>query len=139
MISKVIEITTIEELENINQIYLDKLFIIDFSASWCPPCQMIKPIFAELSNQYTNCVFLKVDIDKSSELKDFFRPKLLPTFFLMKNGNIFYKWTGANQDTLLPPTTASATSPSPTRPIRRSLLRAGTAFARTTTAQAASR
>ena len=72
MISKVIEITTIEELENINQIYLDKLFIIDFSASWCPPCQMIKPIFAELSNQYTNCVFLKVDIDKSSELKDFF-------------------------------------------------------------------
>ncbi len=100
MISKVIEITTIEELENINQIYLDKLFIIDFSASWCPPCQMIKPIFAELSNQYTNCVFLKVDIDKSSELKDFFRPKSLPTFFLMKNGNIFYKWTGANQDTL---------------------------------------
>ena len=98
--SNVIEITTLEELENINQIYINQLIIIDFSASWCSPCQMIKPIFADLSNQYINCVFLKVDVDKSIELQDFFKPKLLPTFFLMKNGNIFYKWTGANPDTL---------------------------------------
>jgi len=98
--SKVIEITTLEELENINQIYIDQLIIIDFSASWCPPCQMIKPIFADLSNQYIDCVFLKIDVDKSNELRNFFKPKSLPTFFLMKNGNIFYKWTGANSDTL---------------------------------------
>ena len=26
--------------------------IIDFTATWCPPCQMIKPIYEQLAQQY---------------------------------------------------------------------------------------
>jgi thiol-disulfide isomerase/thioredoxin len=40
--------------------------IVDFSATWCGPCQMIGPFFALLSENaaYANLVFVKVDVDK---------------------------------------------------------------------------
>ncbi|KAG0324701.1 hypothetical protein BG004_003382, partial [Podila humilis] len=36
--------------------------------AWCGPCQMIKPIFEKLSNQYKHVVFVKVDVDQNQEI-----------------------------------------------------------------------
>jgi thioredoxin 1 len=38
------------------------LQVIDFTASWCPPCQAIKPIFEGLATQNADVNFLKVDL-----------------------------------------------------------------------------
>ncbi|XP_008936332.1 PREDICTED: thioredoxin-like, partial [Merops nubicus] len=41
----------------------DKLVIVDFSATWCGPCKMIKPFFHSLCDKYSEAVFIEIDVD----------------------------------------------------------------------------
>ena len=41
----------------------DKLIVVEFSATWCGPCKMIKPFFQSLSEKYSSVVFLEIDVD----------------------------------------------------------------------------
>jgi thioredoxin 1 len=38
----------------------DKLVIIDYSTTWCGPCKVIAPKFDELSEKYSDSIFVKV-------------------------------------------------------------------------------
>ena len=97
-ITRVVEIDNMEQLIRVSK--LSNLIIIDFSATWCGPCQDIKPYFKELSIIYKDCIFLSVDVDESQELSDFFEIQNLPTFAFIKHENIFYKLTGCQPEIL---------------------------------------
>lgn len=38
--------------------------VVDFTASWCGPCKLMAPVFAELSRKFGQLVFVKVDVDE---------------------------------------------------------------------------
>ena len=42
-----------------------KPLVIDFTASWCPPCKRIGPIFEGLISKYPELVMKKVDVDEN--------------------------------------------------------------------------
>lgn len=60
--------------------------IVDFTASWCPPCRAIKPYFEDLSKIYTDVQFLKVDVDNLPDVASKAGVRSMPTFVLYKNG-----------------------------------------------------
>lgn len=42
----------------------EKQVVVDFTATWCPPCRVIAPVFAEFAKKIPDAVFLKVDVDE---------------------------------------------------------------------------
>ncbi|EPS63764.1 hypothetical protein M569_11021, partial [Genlisea aurea] len=45
---------------------LNKLTVVDFSATWCGPCRFMEPIFNDFSRKYTDVDFVKIDVDELS-------------------------------------------------------------------------
>jgi len=61
------------------------LVVVDFTASWCGPCQRIAPHFNTLSDVYVQAVFLKVDIDHCREIAQAHGVTAVPTFIFFRN------------------------------------------------------
>ena len=57
----------------------DKPAIVDFTATWCGPCQRIAPILDELAAEYDGkIVIYKVDVDASGDLAKAFGIQSIP-------------------------------------------------------------
>ncbi|XP_034841658.1 thioredoxin-like [Mirounga leonina] len=76
----------------------DKLVVVAFSATWCGPCQMIKPSFHPLSEKYSNVVFLEVDVDDCQDVVSECEVKCMPTFQFFENGQKVGEFSGANKE-----------------------------------------
>ncbi|KAG6499030.1 hypothetical protein ZIOFF_038786 [Zingiber officinale] len=74
--------------------------VIDFTASWCGPCRMIAPIFADLAMKFPNVIFLKVDIDELKTVAQDWAIDAMPTFVFLKEGTIVDKIVGALKEEL---------------------------------------
>jgi len=74
----------------------NKLVLVDFFAVWCGPCVRISPKFAELSEEYTNVMFLKVDVDELKTTSESVGVTCMPTFKFYKNGEVVKTIEGAD-------------------------------------------
>merc|ERR1711934_398107 len=75
----------------------DKLVVVDFTASWCPPCQRIKPIFEKMAEDTPEVVFVKVDVDENGETSSACGIQCMPTFQFYKKGEKVDELQGASE------------------------------------------
>ena len=81
--------------EAFNQlIQSEKPVLIDFSAEWCGPCQMLAPVLKDLKNRVgSQAKIIKIDVDKNPEIARNFNVQSVPTLMIFKEGEM--KWRGA--------------------------------------------
>jgi thioredoxin len=78
-----------------------KLVVIDFTASWCGPCQMIAPVYEAMSVTYSDDVlFYKVDVDETDDVASACGISAMPTFQFYKGGAKVDEMKGADQTKL---------------------------------------
>lgn len=69
--------------------------VIDVYATWCGPCQQMKPIFTELSKEFQGrCLFAELNVDEARDLSIMFGVTSVPTFIFYNNGEMHSKDTG---------------------------------------------
>ena len=80
------QVATKDEFDAILAESGDKLVVVDFTATWCGPCQMIAPAYAKMAEEFVeDCVFIKVDVDENEETAEFCGIQAMPTFKFFKN------------------------------------------------------
>jgi thioredoxin 1 len=58
--------------------------ILDFSATWCPPCKLLKPHLRSLQAKFKGKIYIyEIDVDKEPELAQRFNVTAMPTLIFI--------------------------------------------------------
>lgn len=67
--------------------------IVDFFATWCGPCQMLKPMLENVAKEY-DCVVAKVDIDNNQYLANAYQIEGVPDVKVFRDGKVIDGFVG---------------------------------------------
>ena len=72
--------------------------LVSYSAAWCGPCKALTPRLTELSKQYPEFKFLKVDIDQNRDAVNELMINSVPTVMIYDGQNQIDRSNGARPD-----------------------------------------
>jgi thioredoxin 1 len=95
--------TTTESLLPVTDATFDELVLrsalpvlLEFTASWCPPCKMIEPVLRELAGELSGrAVVAQLDVDENPRTAAAAGVLGMPTLALYRDGVAVARLTGA--------------------------------------------
>lgn len=90
-----LENDTLQEVVNTNN-----KVAVQFSASWCGNCRIMKPKFKKLSTEKEDVTFVIVDAEKFPESRKLANVSNLPTFATFVNGKLVAETQTNKQEVL---------------------------------------
>lgn len=77
------------EQDNLSEVVANNAtVVVQFSASWCGNCRIMKPKFKMMASQNEGIPFIVVDAEKFPESRKLANVDNLPTFATFKNGKL---------------------------------------------------
>lgn len=74
----------------------DGKVLVDFWASWCPPCKMMEPMLTEMEKQLPEGIcFVSVNVDQNPGLASRYSIAGVPAFLLFVRGEVRKRAVGA--------------------------------------------
>ena len=86
----------VQELNFDDIINNQELTIIDFSATWCGPCRMLKPILERVAENMPDVNFYNLDIDENEDIAKRYRIFSVPTLLAFRKGKKIDGLVGLN-------------------------------------------
>ena len=75
------------EEDNLNKVISEnETVMVQFSATWCGNCRLMKPKFKRMATENENTAFVLVDAEKFPNARKLANVSNLPTFASFKNG-----------------------------------------------------
>lgn len=75
------------EKDNLAEIIAsNEVVLVQFSASWCGNCRIMKPKFKKMASENESIPFLMIDAEQFTESRKLANVDNLPTFAAFKNG-----------------------------------------------------
>lgn len=73
----------------------EKTVLVDFYADWCGPCKMMAPVIEKIASENQDIKVCKVNVDNEQSLAMQYRVMSIPTFLIIKNGDVADRIVGA--------------------------------------------
>jgi thioredoxin 1 len=87
---------------NFQQELKDRVVLVDFWASWCPPCRMMEPVIEQVASGSKGFAFVgKVNVDENQSLAMKYQVQNIPTTIIFKNGKEVKRFVGLNSKEFL--------------------------------------
>jgi len=72
--------------------------LVDFWASWCPPCRAMNPVIEALARDFKVC---KVNVDTNQQLATHYGISSIPALLVFKDGKIVGQHVGVTAEATL--------------------------------------
>ena len=69
--------------------------LVDFTAAWCPPCRVMKPVLDELAAEREDLRIVQLDVDAEQRTAAEYGVLSMPTFILFRDGAPVLRLVGA--------------------------------------------
>ncbi|HEU4655884.1 MAG TPA: thioredoxin [Capillimicrobium sp.] len=73
----------------------DRPVLVDFTAAWCPPCRVMKPVLEELAAERDDVRVVTLDVDANPQTAARYHVLSMPTFVLFRGGAEVQRLVGA--------------------------------------------
>ena len=84
----------LKEEKEFEELTKEGLVLVDFSADWCGPCQMLSPILEELAKKNKDLKIIKINVDDFQQLAIQNKVLSIPAIKIYKDGKLVNQTVG---------------------------------------------